>query len=120
MFYAPGRDSMKGKREERVQHIDIFPTVLNYLHYNEPFNSAGHNLLDPQAPKFTVNLINQCYQMTQGDYLLLFDGQKSSALFNLKEDRYQKHNLLSNNTQQVNQMETLLKAWIQRYNPQKH
>lgn len=115
LFYAPSHPKMKGERADRAQHMDIYPTVLSYLNYNKPFTSAGNNLLNPLTPKFTVNLINQCYQMTQGDYLLLFDGETSFALYNLKKDRYQQHNLITERTDQVHTMERLLKAWIQQF-----
>jgi len=115
LFFAPGHPHLKGARQDRAQHIDIYPTVLNYLDYNEPFISAGNNLLEPRDPKFTVNLINQCYQMTQGDYLLLFDGRMSLALYNLKKDRYHQNNLITQQPKQAMDMERLLKGWIQQF-----
>lgn len=116
MFYAPGKN-LKGRHLERAQQIDIYPTVLSYLNYSDPFVSAGNNLLDPKAPKFTVALINQCYQMIQGEYMLLFDGQNAKALYNIKEDHYQRDNILHKDSLRVKQMESLLKAWIQRFHP---
>ena len=111
MFYAPGRE-LKGKREESAQQIDIYPTVLNYLNYDQDFKSAGNNLLDPNAEKFAVAIINQCYQMIQGDYLLLFDGVDCKALYQIKDDPFQKNNLIHKEVKQINTMLPILKSWI--------
>ena len=108
MFYAPGKN-LKSKREERVQQIDIFPTVLSYLNYDAPFNSAGNNLLDDNAPKFAVSIINQCYQMIQGNYLMLYDGQKCKSLYNIIKDPYQKNDIAKQNQKQVMDMLSHLK-----------
>ena len=113
MFYTPGRE-LKGKREEIAQQIDIYPTVLNYLNYDQKIRSAGHDLLDPNAEKFAVAIINQCYQMIQGDYLLLFDGVDCKALYQIKDDPFQKNNLIHKEVKQINTMLPLLKNWIKQ------
>ena len=113
MFYTPGRE-LKGKREEIAQQIDIYPTVLNYLNYDQDFKSAGNNLLDPNAEKFAVAIINQCYQMIQGDYLLLFDGVDCKALYQIEDDPFQKNNLIHKEVKQINTMLPLLKNWIKQ------
>ncbi|MCZ4695195.1 LTA synthase family protein [Ancylomarina euxinus] len=114
MFYAPGKD-LKGKREECAQQIDIFPTVLNYLNYDQDFRSAGHDLLDPNSEKFAISIINQCYQMIQDDYLLLFDGKECKALYQIKNDPFQKNNLIQKETEQINIMLLILRNWIKNY-----
>lgn len=112
IFYAPGKN-LKGKREERVQQIDIFPTVLSYLNYEDKFMSAGHNLLDPKNPKYSVNIINQCYQIIKGDYLLLSpDGKNCKALYQIEEDPYQKHNIKNQQPKIVDNMLSLLQKNI--------
>jgi len=113
MFYAPGKE-LKGKREESAQQIDIYPTVLNYLNYDQKFRSVGHDLLDPNTEKFAVAIINQCYQMIQGDYLLLFDGVDCKALYQIKDDPFQKNNLIHKEVKQINTMLPLLKNWIKQ------
>ncbi|GAB7088812.1 LTA synthase family protein [Marinifilum fragile] len=115
LFYAPGRN-LKGKREERVQQIDVFPTVLSYLNYEEKFRSAGNNLLDPHSPKFAVSIVNQCYQMIQGDYLLLYDGKKCKALYQIEADPYQKHDIKNLNPKVVGDMLSLLHAHLRLIN----
>ena len=116
MFYAPGRE-LKGRREECAQQIDIFPTVLDYLNYDQEFRSAGHDLLDPNSEKFAISIINQCYQMIQGDYLLLFDGNDCKALYQIKNDPFQKNNLIHKEIKQINIMLPILKSWIKNYRP---
>jgi len=115
LFYAPGRN-LKGKREERVQQIDVFPTVLSYLNYGEEFRSAGNNLLDPKSPKYAVSIVNQCYQMIQGDYLLLYDGKKCKALYQIEADPYQKTDIKHLKLKVVGDMLSLLHTHLHPIN----
>ncbi|MDE5423969.1 sulfatase-like hydrolase/transferase [Ancylomarina sp. DW003] len=112
MFYSPNKN-LTGKREDSAQQIDIYPTVLNYLSYDKDFKSAGNDLLNKSSEKFAVNIVNQCYQMIQDNYLLLFDGDKCKALYQIKEDPFQKNNLLKQEVKQANKMLSTLKNWIQ-------
>ena len=75
--------------------------------------SAGHNLLDPKNPKYSVNIINQCYQIIKGDYLLLSpDGKNCKALYQIEEDPYQKHNIKNQQPKIVDNMLSLLQKNI--------
>jgi phosphoglycerol transferase MdoB-like AlkP superfamily enzyme len=116
MFFTPGKE-LHGKREESAQQIDIYPTVLNYLNYDRIFKSAGNDLLDPKSEKFAISIINQCYQMIQGDYLLLFDGNDCKALYQIKTDPFQKNNLIHKEIEQIDIMLPILKNWIINYRP---
>ena len=51
-----------------------------------------------------------------GDYLLMFDGTKSTALYDFKKDLRLQNNLLPQLPDQVAKMEIKLKALIQQYN----
>ena len=53
----------------------------------------GGNPFDTTRPRFVVQDMDGIYQMIEGDYALHFDGQKVTALYNLKTDPQQLHNI---------------------------
>lgn len=114
VFFTPD-GSLKGRSQAIAQQIDIMPTVLGYLGYDQPYISFGVDLLStPQEDTFAVNHNNGIYQYFKGDYMLQFDGTKPIALYNFKEDVFLKENLLGSVPQQA-EMELELKAIIQQY-----
>lgn len=115
LFYYPGGD-LKGKTTRLIQQIDIMPTVLNYLNYDQPYFAFGFDAFNTDTNNFVVNNNDGSFNFYQGDYLLQNDGQKSTALFNLAKDRLTKINILNKELEVQNQMEKYLKAFIQQYN----
>lgn len=99
-----------------IQQVDVMPTVLGYLKYDEPFVSFGRNAFERQTEPFAFNYLNGNYQFFQGDYLLLFDGQKPVALYHYKQDRLLRTDVKSRHPELVDAMLVRLKAFIQQYN----
>ena len=115
IFYTPDGE-LQGHQMSIAQQIDIMPTVLGYLGYDQPFVSFGNNLLDtPEEDTFAVNHNNGIYQYFKGEYMLQFDGQKTTAIYAFKLDRLLKNNLLGTDIPSQAQMEQELKAIIQQY-----
>lgn len=114
-FYKPGSD-WSSFTDDIVQQIDIMPSVLGYLHYDKPYIAFGRNIFDPSAEPFAFNYADNVYQAFIGDYLLQFDGKKSVALYDFKNDKRLKSNLLNEKPEVVERMEHKLKAFIQQYN----
>jgi phosphoglycerol transferase MdoB-like AlkP superfamily enzyme len=115
LFYYPGGD-LKGKTDKLIQQIDIMPTVLNFLNYDEPYFAFGFDALSKKNNNFVVNNNDGSFSFYQGDYLLQNDGIKSTALFNLKKDRLTKNNIINQQPLVQKALETELKAFIQQYN----
>lgn len=114
LFYYPGGD-LKGKTDKLIQQIDIMPTVLNFLNYNKPYFAFGFDALNKKSKNFVVNNNDGSFNFYQGDYLLLNDGFKTSAIFDTKNDRLNKNNLLGKSLKEQAEMENNLKAFIQQY-----
>jgi len=115
VFYYPG-GNLKGKIDHLVQQIDIMPTVLNYLHYDKPYFAFGSDAFSTQQNNFVVNNNDGTYSLYNGNYLLLNDGKRNTALYCLSADRLTKHNLVKQETNTAIKLENLLKAFIQQYN----
>lgn len=114
-FYYP-EGNLKGFSNKLIQQIDILPTVLEYLNYPKPYFSFGFNAFDSLQNNFVVNNIGSSFNVYYDDYFMTFDGERSTSLFNLKEDRMQKNDLLKGAVPVQDTMETMIKAFIQRYN----
>ena len=99
-----------------AQQIDIMPTVLDYLGYDNDYVAFGKSLIStPAENSYAVNYINDSYQYYKGDYLLQFDGTKSTALYNVRNDALLKENIIGTMPAQQEAMEREVKAIIQQY-----
>jgi phosphoglycerol transferase MdoB-like AlkP superfamily enzyme len=114
-FYHPG-ESGGGVKQQIIQQIDIMPTVLGYLHFNEPYVAFGRDINNDKTRPFAFNYLNGLYQIFRGDYLLQFDGKNTTALFQFKKDKLLKENLMNQLPDTVQSMSLSLKAFIQQYN----
>lgn len=115
IFFSP-EEEVTGIKPEIIQQIDIMPTVLGYLHFDEPYVAFGRDAWNEDREPFAFNYRENVYQLIKGNYFLEFDGMKSLGLFNLQEDISLQHNLLTEQPEEAQQMEQWMKAIIQQYN----
>ena len=115
IFYKPGSD-LKGVRKRIAQQVDIMPTVLYYLNYDEEFIAFGNNLLDDSSESFGFNTNGSNYHMYMHDHILEMVDKKSIGLFNYKSDIFLERNLIGTNPELQKLMEDKLKAIMQTYN----
>ncbi len=115
IFYEPGSD-FNGYEYRLAQQIDIFPTILHYLHYDQPFIAFGQNLLDQQPEPFVINWRSEVIQVFMDDYVLQSNDSHSYGLFDFKKDRMLEKNLLGQLPEIQKKMEQKRNAFIQQYN----
>ncbi len=114
ILFDPSGTLPTGIRPGIAQQIDIMPTLLGLVGYDKPYVAFGQDLLaTPTEEVWAVNYQNDIYQLFKGDYLILFDGQETKAIYRFREDPLLQHNLLEGNPQP--EMEKELKAIIQSY-----
>lgn len=114
IFFAPGDSLLQGRDNGLAQQIDIMPTVLDYLGYDQPYVAFGNDLLDANAERFVINYINGAYQVVKDDYVIYFNGKEVMSVFNYKEDPYLKNNLKANID--IPEVEEYARAVVQQYN----
>ena len=114
IFYHPG-SNLKGLSDKLVQQMDILPTVLNYLGYPDPYFSFGFDAFDTSRDNFLVNNIGGVFNFFKGDYYMTHTGEHATSIFNLKQDKFLKNDLIDNK-ELKDSLEYTLKAFIQRYN----
>jgi phosphoglycerol transferase MdoB-like AlkP superfamily enzyme len=115
LFFDP-LGQLNGQTNETASQVDIMPSVLSFLNFDETLFSFGNNLFNHDEDHFAVNYLNGIYQIISGDYVLEFDGIQSITLYNFVDDKLLKQNLLAKNPAKAAEMETLLKAYLQQFN----
>jgi len=115
IFYKPGSD-LRGMKKRIAQQIDIMPTVLNYLNYDEEYIAFGNNLLDDSGESFAFNTSNSTYHLYMKDHILEMIDNKPVDLFNYKNDIFLEKSLLGKEPELQSEMEDKLRAIIQTYN----
>jgi phosphoglycerol transferase MdoB-like AlkP superfamily enzyme len=115
IFYRPG-SNLRGIKQRIAQQIDIMPTILNYLNFDEEYIAFGNNLLDDSYESFAFNTSGNNYHLYMKDHILEMIDNKPVGLFNYKNDRFLEKNLLDRDTVLQFRMVEKLKAIIQTYN----
>ncbi len=114
IIYEPGSDRQPAILPKVAQQIDILPTVMGLLHYPDPYFAFGIDLLNtPADSTWAVNYLNGVYQYVKHGHVLQFDGQRTRAVYSLRDSLMQ-HNLAGKVVEQP-KMERELKAIIQQY-----
>ncbi|MEI6554799.1 MAG: sulfatase-like hydrolase/transferase [Paludibacter sp.] len=115
VFYYPAGIAPE-YRKEIAQQIDIKPSVLGFLGYDLPYVAFGTDVFHRKAKDaFGTDDENGVYSFYSNEYLFQFNGEKATALYNYKQDRMQKLNLLNKDIKQAGKMELQLKAILQTY-----
>ena len=114
LFFAPGDDRLRGLDKNTAQHIDIMPSVLDYLGYPHSYVSFGKSVLNKESSRFVISYFDGNYQYMKGDTLIHFDGSQIKGIYDISSDRMMKNNLLG----EVNiaKIENECKAFLQQYN----
>jgi phosphoglycerol transferase MdoB-like AlkP superfamily enzyme len=115
ILYKPGSD-LKGMKNRIAQQIDIMPTVLSYLNYDEDYIAFGNNLLDDSYESFAFNTNGSTYHLYMKDHLMEMIDNRPVGLYNFKTDIYLETNILTSEPALADTMEDKLKAIIQSYN----
>ena len=116
IFYQPSHNISSEVEYDVAQQIDIMPTVLRYLNYDEPFVAFGQDLSDTKNEHFAVNVLNNVYQLYMGDYLMQYNESDVISLYNFKKDSLLQHNLKGTLPEVEKKMLKKIQAFIQEYN----
>ncbi len=115
ILFQPG-SNLVGVDSTVAQQIDIMPTVLTYLNYNNPYVAFGEDMLHPKKDKFAINYYGNAFQLIMDNWVIQYDLKQVVGLYNLNTDARMKKNLANTNLEIQVRMETKIKAVIQQYN----
>jgi phosphoglycerol transferase MdoB-like AlkP superfamily enzyme len=111
IFYKPD-GSLKDYRHTIAQQLDVTPTVLGYLNYDLPYLAFGFDV-NKSADRFAINYTNGTYQLYSDRYVLHFDGQKTTGLYEIHTSMTD--NLSGKLPDVQNKFESKMKAFLQEY-----
>lgn len=115
LFYDPSGTLPRGRRPGIAQQIDIMPTLLNHIGYNHPYIAFGKDLLNTAPEDTWAFNWNSLPVLVKGDYMLMYDGEKTVCMYNIKTDRLEKNNLAGKGLPQEEDMIRQIQAIMQSY-----
>jgi phosphoglycerol transferase MdoB-like AlkP superfamily enzyme len=116
VFYAPSLVELRGQLDRVVQQTDIMPTIMGLLSYDKPLLAFGTDALDTVATHVSMSYLNGVYYLYEDHWSLLFDGEKTAALYDLKSDPMMQTNVAEQHDKLCRRLERTAKGLIQQYN----
>ncbi len=114
LFYHPN-SNLKRKDSKVIQQLDILPTVLDYLNYDQNYLSFGQSAFDTLHTGLAFNYSNGIYQLITDSLSLTSDLDDPIGLFRYQTDSLLRQNLKSDLSKDVNVLEIQLKAIVQTH-----
>ncbi|MBA4311140.1 MAG: sulfatase [Chlorobiaceae bacterium] len=114
MFFTPN-NSLKGINEKVTSHVDIMPSVLDYISYGGDYISFGSSIFDHSYNSLNFNIVNESYQLLQNNYALLSDGEKVMSFQKFSKGKNISQNNLDTDPVLEKQMLDKLRAVLQIY-----
>lgn len=113
LFYEAGQSGQLIKGS--AQQLDITPSILELIGYKGSLRFFGKSVLDTVNTNWNLNYLEGNYQLIQDRYLLRFNGETATALFDLSADPLQKNDLLNTEKEKATTLSNKTKAIIQQY-----
>lgn len=99
-----------------MQQTDIFPTVLNFLNFDEPYLAFGNDALASDGDHFAIYNYGNAFQLVKDNWLLQIAEDVPVGMYNVLNDRFLKHNSISNEKERIASMMLLYRSFQQQYN----
>lgn len=114
LLYTPD-GAIKGSDARVTQQIDLMPTLLGLTGYAKPYFAFGRDVLrENDRAAMAVNMTEENYQAITDSLVLFFDGHKTVSAY-ARTDTLQRHDIASERTSYLEQVERDLKARLQQY-----
>lgn len=96
-----------------AQQIDVLPTVLSLLQYEEPYLAFGNDLTSKHS-EFAFGYVHPVHHLYSDSLIYRFDGSRITEVYEYASDRFLKNNLAGSINLSI--PERAIKARIQQYN----
>jgi len=116
MIFTPDGSIPAGHRSDVIaQQTDVMPTLLGLMQHDGTILSFGCDLFaTPAEQTWAFQYNNGIYQYEKGDYMLQFDGERTTAVYAFRTDPQLTRNLVGTVPEQ-DAMERELRGIIQQY-----
>ena len=116
IFYSPSDPMLHGKSKFATQHIDILPSVMDYLGFDHTYFAFGKSVFRNPGDGLAVSFIDETYQLIQDGYSFIMRNNEKNSLFHFATDSTLKNDLEGTDTIRERKMEMKLKSFIQNFN----
>ena len=114
-FYTPD-GVLQGECKQVAQQVDIMPSLLGLLGVDEPFFAYGRNVFAEGEPlTFYWSTSAMRYVSTDGEWIVLFDGERVTDLYRWSDRLMNSPVSLSDEPEVVVRFERRLRAVVQQY-----
>ncbi|MCZ2129010.1 MAG: LTA synthase family protein, partial [Bacteroidia bacterium] len=113
VFFSPNDTKLKANDTTLIQQIDIMPSVLHYLNYNDSFFSFGNSAWDKFHTRFVTAGISSTSYFYIPPMLLTANDTNINGYFNFKNDSLLSNNIIEQKDSQFSSLELRYKAYIQ-------
>lgn len=114
MMYSP-KGLFQGVNEQLSQHMDIYPTIIDLVGYEQPFRSWGQSLIStPLQEPYVVDFFGENYFIMNNEHIIISDGERILGMYK-EEDRGLKNNLQDQNLPAMHALNEKLNMFIQDY-----
>ncbi len=114
LYFIPGDEPLV--IEGISQQIDIMPSILDLLNFQEPYVSFGSSIFSENHRDMVMTYLNGQYQILNENFVASFDGENLQSLYNYQNDKLLKSNLVDSLPAIALELENAAKARIQSFN----
>lgn len=115
VYFHPGDTNLNGISHKVTQQIDILPSILDYLNFDEKFIAFGKSVFQDEKDGYWFCHNRGTYYIADSSNFLIFDGNKGIELFDYKRDSLLQSNILRDKEDITENLETSMKAILQNY-----
>ena len=115
IIYYKHDGSLKGVNKQLTQQLDIFPSIIDFIGFENEINSWGNSVFTKKDSKpFSIHFSGTVYRFIMNNYVLEFDGQNVTGVFKIT-DYFLEENMINNPKVDYSYEENYLKALLQDY-----
>lgn len=116
LFYSPNpKFGLRGDIKTPTQQLDIYPTLADLMGYNRKIRSWGRSLVSQKHEQNIVVNHSGVSHFIIGNYIYIFDGKNTTAIYKNTDLGFEKNEISSLKTREIEQGKELVKAWYQNY-----
>lgn len=113
LYFRPD-NSLTGISKTVTQQTDIVPTILELLNYNGDYSSIGQSLFT-KNPHWNISYSNGIWQLINEQYLVQFNGETVTGLYNIDVDSLLEKNQVKFNPSKAKELKPLVESILQQY-----
>lgn len=116
VFYAPGDTLLIGKSKSICSQVDILPSIMDYLKYDEPFVAFGSSVFNDSIPKYSNTFTNGIYQFVYDTVAISSNGNSLISAYYISKGKINKVRVKDSVPEAVSDAFEFQRAILQQYN----